>query len=407
MPVLDERIELALRGAAPDVERIGVLERVAVKRERRRVARRARTAAAMLGILAVIVTLAFAVPQDHRGARVAAPGGGGPGVQARVITDGPITAGGGAVSTPEPVALDTDEGYLRGPLTVYGDTASLAAYDRDGSAFRFPPSRVVRIDTATLHVVQRVDLKAEVLSIVDVGTVRWILTRNPAPANGLPDVFLKRVSADGTVVSVLVPPPADPVGAISVTTSSVWVPVRDGVLRFDPATARFVARLALPPADTRTVIGLGGSVWVPDGGSLRLVESDDPSMVPVIEVAPAGDVIVGLAPTGDGDIWVVTRSTETGRAVLFRQSLTGKHGADIALPGGFRPTGLRTANGRTWVEGTGGAAPAIVLIQPNASSTTLSAVVLDGATDASLAWVADRTVLAVSGGQVLRITVKR
>ena len=52
---------------------------------------------------------------------------------------------------PVPIALDADQGYVRGPLVVSGSTLSLAAYDHDGDSFTYPPSRIVQLDDRTFH----------------------------------------------------------------------------------------------------------------------------------------------------------------------------------------------------------------------------------------------------------------
>ena len=113
---------------------------------------------------------------------------------------------------------------------------SLAAYDHDGDTFTYPPSRIVRLDDRTFHEDGRTDLKAEILSIADGEGARWVVTRNPAPANGLPDAFLKRIGTDGAVTSTLLPPGTDPVGNVAAGGGAIWVPVRDGVVTYDPAT---------------------------------------------------------------------------------------------------------------------------------------------------------------------------
>ena len=175
------------------------------------------------------------------------------------------TQGSGTARVPVPIALDPDQGYVRGPLVVSGSTLALAAYDHDGATFTYPPSRIVRVDTGTFREEGRTDLKAEILSIADGDGARWVVTRNPAPANGLPDAFLKRIGADGAVVSKLLPAGSDPVGDVAVGAGSVWIPVRDGVLRYDTATGQFVAKTALAAADTRAVAVANGTVSVTDG----------------------------------------------------------------------------------------------------------------------------------------------
>ena len=111
-----------------------------------------------------------------------------------------ITPDTGTARAPVPIALDPDQGYVRGPLVVSGSTLSLAAYDHDGDSFTYPPSRIVQLDDRTFHEDGRTDLKAEILSIADGEGARWVVTRNPKPTNGLPDAFLKRIGADGAIV---------------------------------------------------------------------------------------------------------------------------------------------------------------------------------------------------------------
>ena len=79
-------------------------------------------------------------------------------------------------------------------------------------------------------------------------------------------------------------------------------------------------------------------------------------------------------------------------------------GQKIDLPVRFVPASLASLDGRMWVEGTVDGAPAAVLVDGTAIRAT---VVLDNGRDASFAWVSDDTVLAVSGGTLLRIDLDR
>ena len=187
-----------------------VLDRVAAKRARRRRVKRVELAAvaavvvfAVVGLTAVVTnrggdsTPHVAAPTAKTGARIVDGGGAVSGAAGRVVT-------------PQPVTLDTDEGYLRGPLFVGPTALSVAAYDRTGDgSFTFPPSRIVRITGST--VVDRVDLKAEILSITEGEGARWAVTRNPPTGDGSPpQTFLKRIAADGTVHSAPLPDGAVP-----------------------------------------------------------------------------------------------------------------------------------------------------------------------------------------------------
>ena len=77
---------------------------------------------------------------------------------------------------------------------------------------------------------------------------------------------------------------------------------------------------------------------------------------------------------------------------------------DPELPAGFSPTSVAALDGRVWVEGTVDGSPAVVLVD---GTTIRATVVVDGGRDASFAWVGDDTVLAVSGGTMLRIDVRK
>src|SRR5204863_3885802 len=132
----------------------------------------------------------------------------------------------------------------------------------------------------------------------------------PKPA-GLPDAFLKRIGADGTVVSMLLPPGTDVIGPVVAGAGAVWVPVRDGVLRYDPAIDRVVGRVDLAPADSRSVVIVDSSAWATDGSLLRrLVPAD--GAVNSVSLAGPNEELVGVAPDDGQSIWAVLRDTVTG-----------------------------------------------------------------------------------------------
>ena len=85
------------------------------------------------------------------------------------------------------------------------------------------------------------------MSIAEGEGARWALTQNLRPTGGtLPDTFLKRIGAVGDPVSTQLPHDADPVGPIAAVGGAVWVPVRDGVLQYDPATRRATCAASRP-----------------------------------------------------------------------------------------------------------------------------------------------------------------
>ena len=323
---------------------------------------------------------------------MAAPGG-------RVITGGAaITPDTGTARAPVPIALDPDQGYVRGPLVVSSSTLSLAAYDHAGDSFTYPPSRIVRLDDRTFHEDGRTDLKAEILSIADGEGARWVVTRNPKPTNGLPDAFLKRIGADGAVSSKLLPFGSDPVGDVAVGAGAVWVPLRDGVLRYDAVTSQFVSKTSLAPADRRAIAVVNGSVLVTDGNQIRTLEGTNFSLGGFV-LGNRGAEVIGLAGTGD-TLWTLSSAPNGSRAMLVGVPPVRK----TDLPVRFAPASVAAFDGRVWVEGTVNGSPAVVLIEGTAVRAT---VVLDEGRDASFAWVSPDTVLAVSGGTLLRIDLKK
>jgi hypothetical protein len=382
----EDQLQRALRTSAPRVSTTGVLEEVASKRARRRTRRRIELAA-VAAIVVATASLTVVLAGDRGpSTRVTTPAG-------RVITgDAAVTGGAGTTRAPVPVALDPDQGYVRGPLVVRGATLSLAAYDHDDNGFHFPPSRIVRIDSRTFREEGRTDLKAEILSIADGDGARWVVTRNPKPPNGLPDAFLKRIGPDGGVQSTLLPPGSDPVGRIAVGAGAVWIPLRDGVLRYDTTALQFTARYDLAPSDTR-VVAFTTHVVATDRGDLVALRPDG-----TVGGLSAGtlnrDRVVALTTSSGGDLLRLTVSRTSSQASVGSER----------LPRGFTAATLTASNGRVWVEGTVGGSPAVVLLRED--GPIQATIVLDDAHDASFAWVRSDTVLAVSNGVLLRIDLK-
>jgi hypothetical protein len=125
--------------------------------------------------------------------------------------------------------------------------ASLAAYDHAGDSFTYR-RRIVRLDDRTFHEDGRTDLKAEILAVAD-GEGAMGRDTQPETNERAPDAFLKRIGADGAVSSKLLPFGSDPVGDVAVGAGAVWVPLRDGVLRYDAGRRSSCPRL-LAPAQT-------------------------------------------------------------------------------------------------------------------------------------------------------------
>ena len=317
MPVRDEDLARALRDAAPEIDPRGAFDRVTAKRARRRTVRAMRTGVLALVAVAVVGGGVVLLGGDSERTRVDTP-----------VAPAPVPGA-------ENVTLEPDPGwYLRGPLVVSDGTVSVAAYDRgaDATPFAFPPSRIVRFDAETLGVIDRVDLKAEILSIAsgDDG-VRWAVTRNPDPEGPLlPGTFLKRIAADNTVRSTDLPPGTEIAGDVAVIAGSVWVPVRDGVLQLD-LNGRLVGRIDLAPTVRRAVAQLNGQAVVTNDGSLVPIT---PPATPCCASAPGKPVVA--AASSDGDVLVVHDRDDD--APFFGRVGDGAT-LDIAyrLPGSFAP----------------------------------------------------------------------
>jgi hypothetical protein len=393
MPVDDRRIEEALDAAAPLVDTGRVLDRVASKRRRRRTVRRIEGGVLALVVVAVVGLTAVLTTGDNGSSpHIAAPGAR---LNARIVQgDGAVSGTAGTTVLPKPAALDPDPGYVRGPLLVGASALSLAAYDHSANgAFTFPPSRIVRVDGD--QVLDRVDLKAEILSITDGEGARWAVTENPPTLDGtVPQTFLKRIVGNVVAPSQQLPPGSEPVGPVAAVGGAVWVPVRDGVLQFDPATAELVRHIDLAPAATRTIarIGKAASAYVTDGGVIRHLDPQS-GLAESVEFGPN---VIGLA-SFDFDGRVLLRD-ETGGADQARVALAS-HADPVmvtaTLPRGFEADGLVASVTRLWATGTVDGDPAIVLLGTRDVRAT---VILQNARDATLAWTSPSTVTVVSNG---------
>ena len=270
---LDQRVERALREAAPPQGPTpGVFERIAVKRARRQHRRQVQRAVGVFAATAVVVTgvLVAFVGEDSTPeiATVSGP---------RVVEHATPRLEAGRALDLEPLLVTPDTGYVRPPLLPSGDTVAVAAYDRTETGFSVPPSRIVRVATSDGGVRDRVDLEGEIVALADGEGARWALTRDQVvkgPAD--PRFRVKRIAGDGTVASHPVPPGEEPSGTIAAGGGGVWLPVRDGVLRFDLTSGAFAAKIPLAPAERRAIAVGGKAAYVSDGVAvLRLDPTTD------------------------------------------------------------------------------------------------------------------------------------
>jgi hypothetical protein len=401
VPVDDDRLRDALREAALEPSTGDVLRRVRSKWARRRTIHRIERGTLVAAVFAALVVGSVVVlddPVSEHQVRVATAPGSVPRV--RFVDGGEVRR-----ASVRRIPVVPDEGYVRGPLLASsGRTIAMAAYDRDGSTYTFPPSRIVRVDHRGEEV-DRVDLQGEILSLADGEGARWALTRDKTvlgPAD--PEFRVKRIGPDGGVVSNAVPPGEQPVGRIAAGGGGVWVPVADGVLRFDPATGGFAAKVALSnPAERRAVVASGKFFFVTDGNvEVRL----DPAET------TASDV-VGELPV-DIELTDAVYVNSLGSPVLLgfdaaAQTWVVSDGERV-LP--FHPTfsaeTISAANGVIWVDGIVDGVRSVAVLDVRGGELTIERTIrLTRAPDANVILVSERKALLTARGSLFRASVPR
>ena len=390
MPTDDPRLEQALRDAAPVVGAVGVLDRVEAKRVHRRRQRRVVTAASALAVVLLLSSPPrWSCGTTRRRRRSPRP------ARACRRRSSPVTS---ARRRPErdarAVALDTDPGVIVPPVSVGSASVSTASHDRgtDGQ----PLTHVVRIDGT--HVVDVVNLKADVVSIAEGEGARWALTQNLRATDAtIPDTFLKRIGTVGEPVSTQLPRDSDPVGPVAAVGGAVWVPVRDGVLQFDPVTASLIRKITLPNAETRSVAQVGKGAYATDGRVLRRLD-------PVAGSRRHRRLRNPDHRLGRCRIRQPGPAPQRGRRHRGRKVANAVSSEPLrvtaVLPAGFHPLRLEASPTRLWVTGTVDGAPAIVLLGDAGVRAT---VVIQNARQAALVWSAPETVTAVTDGRLFTI----
>ena len=425
MPDLDDRLRDGLRDAArePTVDRGAVFERVATKRAHRRTVRQVRAGGlAVVTVLAVVVG-SFAIfdsgAGDGRSPReVAAPGTGSP--PAVLVVPGDVALSPSIRKGPpaaiDPLALSADEGYARGPLLASGDVVTANAYDRDGNSFTFPPSRIVRFDAASGQVQDRVDLQGEILQLSDGEGARWALTRDKTVLGPQdPEFRVKRIAADGSDVSNAVPPPNRPVGPIFAGGGAVWVPVADGVLRFDPASGKYAGKIPLPGATTtrRGIATIGKAAYVTNGATLSRLDPGSDAIAPAITdvTFPAGSELLDVVSDQQTNTSFVLDLVDGQLQVLAFDSFAVRpRPTPISLPAGFAlgdaaPPALHAANGVVWLEGVAEREGKPVVVQLDATGSRVQRSLVLSKTDEGFVFTDRDAAVLTSGGTVYRITL--
>ena len=342
MPTVDERLEQVFADAAVEPSVDGdVFHAVARKRQRihtRRVARNVGT----LVVVFVLLAGSLAWLTTDTGSETAVAPSTRETVASRKLGDAWLGA--------QPVALTPDLGYVRGPLLQGGDYIELTTYDRDGTSFKVPPSRVVRIDT-TGRVLDEVVLQGEILSLADGEGARWVVTHD---ADNVKDrqYRVKRIGIDGSPQSNAFPPGFEPNGAIVAGGGAVWVPVDGGVLRFDPTTGAYQDKASLPGWNRIRLVRFGSAVYAYSMGQALLAQLDGTSAAPPSIVSTDAPLVSVVATRTE--LWALTSAD--GRGVIA--PLNPVSGAietrtsGVTLPRRFVGADLQTAGDAVWVMGT-------------------------------------------------------
>jgi hypothetical protein len=388
---LDRRVERALREAAP-LRRASpeVFERVVVKRARRQQGRQVRRVLVTLGATTLLVTGVLVAVLDREPPPEIATAS-----RPRVVEHATPQLDAGRALELEPLVVTPDSGYVRPPVLPSGDTVAVAAYDRTDTGFTVPPSRIVRVSSSDGGVLDRVDLEGEIVALADGEGARWALTRDrvvKGPAD--PRFRVKRVAGDGTLVSNPVPAGEEPSGTIAAGGGAVWVPVRDGVLRFDLVTGAFGSKIPLPPAERRAIAVGGKAAYVSDGTAVLRLDPTTDAATAAGGTASATSVL-GITSSPRAPVVELLAPDVTGEA-----SVTEAFGdRTIRLPTNVDASDLRSANGVVWVDATiDGAVVAIVLDE--ALRRVERVIRLPETSDATLTFLSRDRVLVVSGGQM-------
>jgi len=387
---LDQRLHDALQIAATRPSTVDVLERVASKREHRRRARQTRWTLAGLALLIVVAGGLLATLFGESTPHVSTA------TRPRVVEHATPALEAGRSLVPEAFVVTPDAGFVRPPVLPSGDTVAFAAYDRTSTGFTFPPSRVVRVAVSSGRVTDRVDLEGEIVALADGEGARWALTRDKVVTGpDDPRFRVKRIGPRGQIDSNPVPPAEAPLGAIVAGGGGVWVPVRDGVLRFDLTTGAFAAKVPLEPADQHFIAVAGKGTYVSAGASvLRLDPASDTALAETSPVATTATVM-GLAssPTA-GLVELLSPGVGVDASVTVPFSDRA-----IPLPANVDARGLREANGVVWVDATIDGA-VVALVFDESVRAVEHVVRLPETTDATITFVARDQALIISGGQM-------
>jgi hypothetical protein len=401
MPGADDRIRDALRGTAREPSLDGVFDRVRAKRRRRQVVRRIEggvLAAALIAAVAVVST--NVLDDEHRQIAVSPTPSDAPVVR---VADGLTLTGFDKRAEVERVRIEPDVGYVTGPLLVADDLITFAAYDRVGDSYDFPPSRIVRVQPDGA-VVDQVELEGEVLALAVGEGARWALTRDKVVMGPKdPEFRVKRIGPDNTEVTNAVPPGEQPLGEIVADGGGVWVPVRDGVLRFDAVTGAYAAKVPLTTVTDRRGIAAGAkAVTVTDG--LTQVRLDPARDVPVDPFAPSAV---------DGVDELVDAASDQALGILLGRSADGtawtlvNDEQQVRLPAGLVPSALTGSGEVVWLEGDIDGTYVLELESGDQLGVARTLLISRTGGDTQVTFVSDDTMFLTSEGRMYRVRLPR
>jgi hypothetical protein len=276
---------------------------------------------------------------------------------------------------------------------------SVAAYERTEDGFTYPPSGVARISVVNGELDDRVDLQGEIVALVEGEGARWALVRDKVVADG-PRFRVKRIAGDGTVVSHPVPAGEEPNGQIVAGGGGIWVPVQDGVLRFDLITGAFAGKVPLATGEPHAITVGGKAAYVSDGPAVLRLDPGSETAQPL--PAPLATSVLGLASTPRAPLVELRAPDATGRATVTDVLGSGT----VVLPPDVDARGLRSANGVLWVEATVDGVLVAVVLDPAVDDVD-RVVRLPDTDGATLSFLSRHRAIVVSDGQMWTASLGR
>jgi YVTN family beta-propeller protein len=245
-------------------------------------------------------------------------------------------------------AFDPATGKISAEVLLEGAAPAQVAAG-SGSLWVVSPSSetVSRIDPATEHVVQTIDVGGGPSGIAYGGRAVWV-------ANSL-DGTVSRIDPGTNRVVATIPIGNIPT-AVAAGFGSIWITNAGdlSVTRLDARTGRPLK--TIPTGDVGRGIAVGpDAVWVSDDATGR-VSRIDPRTNEVTDRVTAGSGASALA-FGSGALWVANRLAGTVSRIDPHAAVEAR-----VVPVGGAPSGMAIARGRVWVsDETGGR---IVAIDP-------------------------------------------